>query len=114
MRTARAALFGVGIAAILTVAACAGDAQELDSRPVSERTRPAQGISATVLAPWWTSAEEASPRTRWTLDGNLVPADSKLFVTGRVAAVDGIWGEHKYGPRRPDEVRRIQQQRGRF
>lgn len=72
--------------------ACGDDSQRsLDDRPLAERLGGGLDAPVSTTAPWWRSAVEASPSTRWTVDG-VVNAGADLFVVGQVTAVDGLVG----------------------
>ena len=98
---------GAVVAAAVSVAVvsfgCSADstASEPDRRLLVERTTR-QDEPASLSAPWWQTAVEASPATRFVLDG--VPAvPPELFAVGEVTDVAGLSGyrEPTGGPYNP-------------
>lgn len=91
-----AIVFGFVVAAGCSAAPSRG----FDTRPLSQRSAIGD-LPVTVRPSWWRTVEEASPATRWMLDGERVEQGT-LFVEGPIVSVEpGFAIADKSGEVRP-------------
>lgn len=83
------AFAGLALLASLVCACSTGSSTELDSRPLADRIDGLPEAPVSVVDGWFESAVEASPQTRFVLDGEIADA-ADLFVVGPVVSVTGL------------------------